>query len=143
MLARASGRGSAFGEFLHITLDMAAYSALLTGVAVIQPEGGVVWALVLMGYLMVTSTTLALSRLLEEQSADAWPGNNCSLQFTPGFAEAGETTVVQRALLATRRLAERAFVSHAAFHLPVPDNDCTALDVMARGTSRTQNSRAA
>lgn len=94
VLARESGRGSAFGGFLDITLDMMAYSAMLIGFAVIHPEGGLVWVLVLMGYLMVTTTTLALSSLLEKQNAQAVASNDRALQFTPGFAEAGETTMV-------------------------------------------------
>jgi len=92
ILARESGMTSAFGGYLDITLDMAAYSAMLLGFAVIHPEGGIVWAVVLMGYLLVTTTTLALSSLIEKQNARVLPENNRSLQFTPGFAEAGETT---------------------------------------------------
>ena len=94
ILARESGSASAFGGFLDITLDMTAYSAMLLGFAVIHPEGGMVWAVVLMGYLLVTTTTLALSSLIEKQNARVLPENNRSLQFTPGFAEAGETTAV-------------------------------------------------
>ncbi len=94
ILARESGSASAFGGYLDITLDMAAYSAMLLGFAVIHPEGGIVWDVVLMGYILVTTTTLALSSLIEKQNARVLPGNNRSLQFTPGFAEAGETTAV-------------------------------------------------
>lgn len=94
ILARQSGTTSAFGGYLDITLDMAAYSAMLMGFALIHPEGGWVWSMVLVGYLMVTTTTLALSSLLEKLQVLRGASNNRSLQFTPGFAEAGETTVV-------------------------------------------------
>lgn len=93
VLARESGRASAFGGYLDITLDMLAYSAMVLGFAAIHPTGGWVWSAILVGYLLVTTTTLALSSILEKQQAHI-ANNDRSLQFTPGFAEAGETTFV-------------------------------------------------
>lgn len=93
VLARESGRASAFGGYLDITLDMVAYSAMLLGYASIHPEGGWVWSAILVGYLLVTTTTLALSSILEREQATL-RDNDRTLQFTPGFAEAGETTLV-------------------------------------------------
>jgi len=93
ILARETNRVTPFGGYLDITLDMMAYSAMLLGFAWIHPEGGWVWAAILVGYLLVTTTTLALSSMLEKENARIGT-NDRSLQFTPGFAEAGETTVV-------------------------------------------------
>ncbi len=92
ILARESQQSSAFGGYLDITIDMAAYSAMLLGFAAIHPEGGWVWSAILVGYLLVTTTTLALSSALERLHATL-PDNDRSIQFTPGIAEAGETTL--------------------------------------------------
>lgn len=92
LVARESGQTSSFGGYLDITIDMAAYSAMLLGFAAIHPEGGWVWSAILVGYLLVTTTTLALSSILEKEQAFI-ANENRSLQFTPGFAEAGETTI--------------------------------------------------
>ena len=92
ILARESQQASAFGGYLDITVDMAAYSAMLLGFAAIHAEGGWVWSAILVGYLLVTTTTLALSSALEHLNAKV-PDNDRSIQFTPGFAEAGETTL--------------------------------------------------
>ena len=91
-LARISHQTSAFGGYLDITVDIAAYSAMLLGFASIHPEGGWVWSAILVGYLLVTTTTLALSSALERLHATL-PDNDRSIQFTPGIAEAGETTL--------------------------------------------------
>ena len=93
ILARETNQATPFGGYLDITLDMVAYSAMLVGFAFIHPEGGWVWAAILVGYLLVTTTTLALSSVLEREQANIRE-NDRSLQFTPGFAEAGETTIV-------------------------------------------------
>ena len=92
ILARESQQSSAFGGYLDITVDMAAYSAMLLGFAAIHAEGGWVWPAILVGSLLVTTTTLALSSALEHLNAKV-PDNDRSIQFTPGFAEAGETTL--------------------------------------------------
>jgi phosphatidylglycerophosphate synthase len=82
LLARLSGKASLFGGFLDITLDMLADQWL--------------WLIVLVGYVMAITTTLALSSLLER--ADRTLGGDRSLQFTPGIAEGGETTVLYSAI---------------------------------------------
>lgn len=92
LLARLSGRTSLFGGFLDITLDMLAYSAMAVAFAWAMPADRTLWMLVLVGYVMAITTTLALSSLLER--ADQQLGGNRSLQFTPGLAEGGETTIV-------------------------------------------------
>lgn len=93
ILARDTGRASAFGGYLDITLDMGAYSAMVLGFAWVHPDLGVVWAAVLVGYILAITTTLALS------NAAAALGRNVSdtdrtFQFTTGIAEAGETSVM-------------------------------------------------
>ncbi len=93
LLARETGRGSAFGGYLDITLDMAAYGAMIVGFAVVHPSLAIGWVAVLLGYLLVTTSTLALSSLLEAHHARAGLTNR-SIAFTPGFAEAGETSIV-------------------------------------------------
>jgi hypothetical protein len=60
---------------------------------VVHPADRWLTAWVLFGYLLVTTTTLALSSILEREAL-ARPDNDRTLQFTPGFAEAGETSVV-------------------------------------------------
>lgn len=96
LLARRTGQGSLFGGYLDITLDMLAYSAMAVGFAVAMPALRLWWFAVLVGYVMAITSTLALSSLLER--ADRTLGGNRSLEFTPGLAEGGETTIVYVAL---------------------------------------------
>lgn len=96
LLARVSGRATLFGGFLDIALDMLAYSAMAVGFAIAMPADQVLWLIVLVGYVMAITTTLALSSLLER--ADRTLGGNRSLQFTPGIAEGGETTILYAAV---------------------------------------------
>lgn len=92
MLARLAGQTSLFGGYLDITLDMLAYSAMATGFAIATPADRVLWMLVLLGYVLAITTTLALSSLAEK--ADRQLGGDRSIQFTRALAEGGETTVV-------------------------------------------------
>ena len=134
LVAREAQRTSSFGGFLDITLDMTAYTAMVLAFAHLHANAGLLFPAILAGYVLVATTTLALSSILE-RSAHQLPNNNRTLQFTPGFAEAGETslvyvafvvwpsgvtwvgwcwvamcaaTVVQRTLLARRLLSHRA-----------------------------------
>jgi phosphatidylglycerophosphate synthase len=103
ILARLSGRTSLFGGFLDISCDMLAYSAMAIAFAYAMPADRMLW-LVVAGYVMVITTTLALSSLLER--ADRQLGGDRSIQFTPGLAEGGETTIVY-ALVALIPFASR------------------------------------
>ena len=96
LLARRSGQSTLYGGYLDIVLDMGAYSAVAIGFAWVMPTYRLQWTLVLVGYVLAITTTLALSSLAER--ADRQLGGNRSLQFTPGLAEAGETTIVYVAL---------------------------------------------
>jgi phosphatidylglycerophosphate synthase len=92
MVARLSGTSTLFGGYLDITLDMLAYSGMAIAFAIAMPADRVLWMMVLLGYVMAITTTLALSSLAEK--ADRQLGGNRSIQFTRGLAEGGETTIV-------------------------------------------------
>lgn len=90
-LARVTGTTSTFGGFLDITVDMAAYSAMVVGFAWLYPQFTLGWTLVLMGYVLAITTTLALSdaaRAADRRVSDT----DRTFQFTPGITEAGETS---------------------------------------------------
>jgi hypothetical protein len=66
---------------------------MVVGFAVAHPDLGIVWPVILLGYVLAITTTLALS------AAAAALGRSVSetdrtFQFTAGVAEAGETTVM-------------------------------------------------
>jgi phosphatidylglycerophosphate synthase len=93
VLARDTAQSSAFGGYLDITLDMAGYSAMVVGFAVAHPALWLSWIAVLAGYVVVITTTLALSDTARSA------GRSISLtdrtfQFTPALTEAGETSVM-------------------------------------------------
>jgi phosphatidylglycerophosphate synthase len=92
-LARATGAKSAFGGYLDITLDMVAYSAMVVGFAIANPQHGLAWACILAGYVVAITTTLALSNAAAEAGRTV-SATNRTFQFTRGLAEAGETTIV-------------------------------------------------
>jgi phosphatidylglycerophosphate synthase len=93
ILARETGRATAFGGYLDITLDMMAYSLMVIGFAVARPDLGMVWSVILLGYALVITTTLALSNAAAEAGRRV-SDTNRTFQFTTGMAEAGETTVM-------------------------------------------------
>jgi phosphatidylglycerophosphate synthase len=93
LMARESGRTSAFGAYLDITLDMAGYSAMLVGFSLLHPEYALAWLAVACAYVMAITTTLALSHgaaLLGRSISNT----NRTFQFTASLAEAGETSVM-------------------------------------------------
>lgn len=92
LVARISGRTSWFGGYFDITADMAAYGGLALAFATAMPADRTLWMLVLQGYLLVITSTLALSSLLERAQRDV--GGNRSIRFTTSLAEGGETTIV-------------------------------------------------
>lgn len=92
LVARSGGTASSFGGYLDITLDMAAYSAMAVGFGVWHAEHAMLFLLILMGYVLCGTTVLALSSILEREKAQL-PDNDRTLQLTPGYAEAGETTI--------------------------------------------------
>lgn len=92
-IARETAQSTARGGYLDITLDMAAYSLMVVAFAVIRPELGIVWPMILTGYVLAITTTLALAAAAE-RAARTVSGTDRTYQFTPALAEAGETTVV-------------------------------------------------
>jgi len=93
VVARQGGTASAFGGYLDITLDMAGYSAMAVGFALAHPGLQLAFLLILVGYVLCGTSVLALSSILEAKRAQL-PGNDRSLQLTPGYAEAGETSII-------------------------------------------------
>lgn len=92
-IARAGGGASAFGGYLDITLDMAAYAAMVLGFAALYPSHPLLWEAVLVGYVLAITTTQALAAAAERGRQALAPGDR-TFQFTRGLAEAGETSVV-------------------------------------------------
>ena len=92
LVARTGKSASSYGGYLDITLDMAAYSAMAVGFGVAYADHALLFHLILMGYVLCGTTVLALSSILEHEKAQL-PDNDRTLQLTPGFAEAGETTI--------------------------------------------------
>lgn len=92
-LARASGQTTVFGGYLDITLDMTAYAFMVLAFAWIYPAYALGWAAVLAGYVLVITTTLALSDAAGKKGRVV-SGTNRTFQFTPGISEAGETSVM-------------------------------------------------
>ena len=93
VLARETNRSTPFGGYLDITLDMTAYAAMAVAFAALHPHLAAAWAVVLLGYVVVITTTLALSDAAGALGRDV-SATDRTFQFTPGFAEAGETNVM-------------------------------------------------
>jgi phosphatidylglycerophosphate synthase len=93
VVARMTKRSTPFGGYLDITLDMAAYSAMVLAFSSRHPEHVLLWEVVLAGYVLAITTTLAFSAAAERAQQALAPGNR-TFQFTRGLAEAGETTLV-------------------------------------------------
>ena len=93
VLARATGQKTPFGAYLDITLDMAAYCAMVAGFALLHPTHHALWMAVLIGYILNITTTLALAAVAADRREVLTPGNR-TFQFTRGLAEAGEASVV-------------------------------------------------
>ncbi|MEP6591403.1 MAG: CDP-alcohol phosphatidyltransferase family protein [Gemmatimonadota bacterium] len=93
LVARLGGRVTLWGAYLDTTLDMAAYSAIIVAFGVRHPELALVWLLILVGYVLCSATTLALSSLLERRGLEVTEADR-SIQYTRGLAGAGETFVV-------------------------------------------------
>jgi phosphatidylglycerophosphate synthase len=93
VIAREMKQSSSRGGYLDITLDMAAYSLMVIGFAAARPELGIVWPMILLGYVLAITTTLALAAAAERVRRTV-SGTDRTFQFTPALAEAGETTIV-------------------------------------------------
>jgi phosphatidylglycerophosphate synthase len=90
ILARATGRVSAFGGYLDITLDMAAYSVMVLGFYFWQPQFAPLWMITLILYILAITSALSLGALERARGVD---GDNRSLKLAAGLAEGGETGI--------------------------------------------------
>jgi phosphatidylglycerophosphate synthase len=105
VLARETGRSSAWGGYLDITCDMAAYSAMVVAFGALRPDLHLLWSAILVGYVLAITTTLALAGAAE-RARRTISHTNRTFQFTTGLAEAGETTVVYVVCLAVPAAVE-------------------------------------
>jgi phosphatidylglycerophosphate synthase len=139
LYARQSGQATSFGAYLDILADMAAYGAMVLGLAVAWPGLRAEWLAILFLYVLCITSALALGAQ-EERLAHA-PRDDRGLRLGAGLAEGGETgiaysiflifpqqlalttklwiavlalTVVLRTILARRLLREPAAVADAA-----------------------------
>ena len=92
IVARETKQQTEFGGYLDILCDMAAYSLMIVAFALQKTTFLLYWLLILLGYVLCITTTLALSSLLEKKK-HALGNNNRSLQMTAGLAEATETNL--------------------------------------------------
>jgi phosphatidylglycerophosphate synthase len=157
--ARSSGQASDFGAYLDITLDMAAYGAMVVGFAVAVPELRLLWMAMLFLYILCITTALSLG--MQEAKRGLAPRDDRGLRLGAGLAEGGETgiaysvfllfpdqltvtasiwivvlatTVLARTLLAARLLRSEPFISDATIdadsdRLPHPDSDLADSEV--------------
>ncbi len=95
--ARATNRVSAFGGYLDILADMAAYSAMILGFAFSRPEFTNWWLAILLLYVLCITSALALGNL--ERREGLGQADNRSLRLAAGLAEGGETGIFYTLLL--------------------------------------------
>jgi phosphatidylglycerophosphate synthase len=93
LVAREGGRISAFGAYIDITLDMAAYSVMVIGFAIASPEPRLAWLAILAAYTLAITSTLALSNAATALGRTISPTDR-TFQFTTTLAEAGETSIM-------------------------------------------------
>ena len=91
LYARHSGQTSDFGAYLDIVLDMAAYGALVLGLAIWRPELEARWIAILFLYVLCITSALALG--MEEQKQGRPPRDDRGLRLGAGLAEGGETGI--------------------------------------------------
>lgn len=92
-LARETTRRTPFGAYLDITLDMAAYSVMVLAFSRLYPSLAMAWLAILAAYVVVITTTLALSDAASALDRHI-SSTDRTFQFTPGIAEAGETSLM-------------------------------------------------
>ncbi len=91
ILARATGRSSAFGSYLDIVFDMAAYSAMVLAFDHVHPALHERWMLILLMYVLCITSALALG--MQEAAVDLPARDNRRLRLGAGLAEGGETGI--------------------------------------------------
>jgi phosphatidylglycerophosphate synthase len=87
--ARATGRTSAFGGYLDIVLDMAAYGVMVIGFAIAEPALVAQWMAMLFLYILCITSALALG--MQEAGRGLPARDDRGLRLGAGLAEGGET----------------------------------------------------
>ena len=95
--ARATGRATAFGAYLDIVLDMAAYGAMVLGFAWAWPEHAPQWGAMLFLYVLCITSALALG--MQEAERALPPRDDRGLRLGAGLAEGGETGIAYSVFL--------------------------------------------
>lgn len=96
-LARNTGKTSAFGAFLDITLDMTAYSLIIVGFYFKELQHQAYWMMILFLYIGCITSALALGTLLNQENHANH--DNRGLRLASGLAEGGETGLAYTAFL--------------------------------------------
>lgn len=89
--ARQYNLSTHFGAFLDISLDMAAYSAIVVCLGLVFPQYSLEWTLILLGYVLCITGALGLGNLQEKLALE--DNSARGLRLTVGLAEAGETGI--------------------------------------------------
>jgi len=89
--ARQTGRSSAFGAYLDIVLDMAAYSLVILALAQVHPALLERWLWILFLYVLCIASALALG--MQEMAGELEPRDDRGLRLGAGLAEGGETGI--------------------------------------------------
>lgn len=95
--ARATGQTSEFGAYFDILCDMAAYSAMVIGLAVAFPAQGNAWLTIMFFYVLCITSALALGNL--ENKLGKQSNDNRGLRLGTGLAEGGETGIAYTVFL--------------------------------------------
>lgn len=106
--ARHYGMQSAFGAYVDIVLDMAAYSVIMIALLVVFPHFYILIASVLILYTLCITSALALGNM---QGESASATENRGLRLGAGLAEGGETGIAYTVFL--------LFPSHLEYLLPI------------------------
>lgn len=91
IFARETGQASAFGAYLDIVLDMAAYGLMIVGFAWLHPELQMRWLGIEFLYVLCITSALALG--MQEAEAQLTKRDNRGLRLGAGLAEGGETGI--------------------------------------------------
>ncbi len=91
IFARETGQASAFGAYLDIVLDMAAYGLMILGFAWLHPELHARWLGIEFLYVLCITSALALG--MQEAEAQLEKRDNRGLRLGAGLAEGGETGI--------------------------------------------------
>lgn len=89
--ARETGQATAFGAYLDIVCDMAAYGVMILGFAYQHPDQEFVWLTIIFLYVLCITSALALGAA--EDELDLESRDDRGLRLGAGLAEGGETGI--------------------------------------------------